>query len=534
MKIIVAFSNALRDGRRFFLEELWAKDLDGLKGLRRVLFSLCRIAMIVGRDFQNNKCSLQASGLTYITLVSMVPVLAIMFSFSKGLGMQNKLMSAVGLEVLESVTIVDGEEVKETRFQVVTTAAAQESEDSQDDAQEASPGSESLPVDAQEALPSPEASGNAAASRASEPAAPPPPPPPAGLASSLPPPMQQVLVSIFTYVEKTSFATLGLIGSLMLLITVIISMSKLEDNLNTIWGVKKGRPISRKISEYLVVLILLPIVFLLATSLNAVISSHSLLAYLSEHAPTLAWVIRKSFAILAAIFITGGFTFFYIFMPNTSVKIFPAVIAGFVAGIMWSVLQWAYLSLQVGLTNYNAIYGTFAVVPFFLAWLYASWGIILVGAEISFAIQNHRTMRWERISDQTSNGACVLLAVMVVYKVCRAFSKGEPAWQPLTYARENGISTRIMHRVLESLQQAGIIVAIAQDDKADTAFLPSRDPQDLTLAIVEEAFRDTHSRDADSFMQHLPAKLAQDFTSRYQKFQDDLARRNFQELAAID
>ena len=526
MKIITAFGNAINDGRRFFLEELWVKDLDGLKGLHRAVFSLCRIAMIVGRDFQSNKCSLQASGLTYITLVSMVPVLAIMFSFSKGLGMQSRLMSAVGLETVESVIVVDGEEVTETKFQVVTAAESQEAEILQEAVQAGEP----LSADVQPAAAPLESSGSlvtrTTAKAAGQPVA-------GSMASSLPPPMQQALVSIFAYVEKTSFATLGLIGSLMLLITVIASMSKLEDNLNTIWGVKKGRPMSRKISEYLVVLILLPIVFLLATSLNAVISSNSLLAYLSEHTPTLAWVIRKSFAILAVIFITGGFTFFYIFMPNTSVKIFPAVMAGFVAGIMWSVLQWAYLSLQVGLTNYNAIYGTFAVVPFFLAWLYASWSIILVGAEISFAIQNHRTMQWEHVLEQTSAGAGVLLAVLVVYKVCRAFRKGEPAWQPLTYARENGISTRIMHRVLETLQQAGIIVAIAQDDKTDQAFLPGREPQGLTLAIVEEAFRDTHSRDATKFMQYLPEKLAQDFTSRYQKFQDDLAGRNFQELAAI-
>lgn len=491
MKIVSAAVTAFADGRRFFLEELWRQDLDGLKGLRRLLFSLCRIGMIVGRDFQLNKCSLQASGLTYITLVSMVPVLAIMFSFSKGLGMQSKLMSAVGLEAVHSVTIIDGEEIKETKFQVAAAVPSSGSDSGAD-----------VPA--------------------------------AGLASSLPPPMQQALVSIFTYVEKTSFATLGLVGSLMLLLTVILSMSKLEDNLNTIWGVTKGRPVSRKISEYLVVLILLPVVFLVATSLNAVISSNSLLSYLAENAPALAWIIRKSFAFLAALFTIAGFTFFYIFMPNTSVKIFPAVMAGLVTGILWSILQWAYLTLQVGLTNYNAIYGTFAVVPFFLAWLYASWSVILVGAEISFAIQNHRTMQWERISEQTSSGACMLLAMLVVYQVCRAFRCGETPWEPLKYARENGISTRIMHRVVETLQQATIIVAIAQEEKSDQAFLPARDPQVLTMAMVEEAFRNVHSRDAENFMHCLPKELAEDFTRRYQKFQDDLSSRNFHQLTATE
>jgi len=143
-------------------------------------------------------------------------------------------------------------------------------------------------------------------------------------------------------------------------------------------------------------------------------------------------------------------------------------------------------------------------------------------------------MQWERISEQTSSGASMLLAVMVVYQVCRAFRRGEGPWQPLKYARENGISTRIMHRVVETLQQSGIIVAVAQDEKSDKAFLPGRDPQGLTLAMVEEAFRNTHSRDAENFMHCLPKELAEDFARRYRKFQDDLSSRNFQQLAAID
>lgn len=143
-------------------------------------------------------------------------------------------------------------------------------------------------------------------------------------------------------------------------------------------------------------------------------------------------------------------------------------------------------------------------------------------------------MQWERISEQTSSGASMLLAVMVVYQVCRAFRRGEGPWQPLKYARENGISTRIMHRVVETLQQSAIIVAIAQDEKSDKAFLPGRDPQGLTLAMVEEAFRNTHSRDAENFMHCLPKELAEDFARRYRKFQDDLSSRNFQQLAAID
>ncbi len=527
MSFLKSIQTAVSDGRRFFLDELWARDLNALTGLRRIVFSLCRIGMIVGRDFQQNKCSLQASALTYITLVSMVPILAIMFSFSKGLGMQNRLMDVLGLETVEQIEMVDGNEVITTKFQVVQVPE-NEGIDESAGLPEAVEAAESL-QESKALLP---AAVEAVPEGVPEFTAPKPKNGGSGgmIATKLPAPMQQVLVNIFTYVEKTSFATLGLVGSLLLLLTVIFSMAKLEDNLNTIWGVRQSRPISRKISEYLVVLILMPVVFLAATSVNAIISSNSLLNYLAEHASTLEWLIRKSLVLLAMLFVAGGFSFFYVFMPNTNVKIFPAVAAGMVTGILWFAVYWAYIVLQVGLTNYNAIYGTFAVVPFFLAWLYANWSIILIGAEISFAVQNYRTMHWEKTTERVSPWACTILGILVVLKICRAFREGKGGWKALDFARENGIPTRIMHSVLETLQKARLILPLAQENKDDVCFLPGRAPEHLTLAMIEDAFRNTHNNDAQTFMRHLPAKVSNDFARVYQHYQSELSSQNFHDL----
>lgn len=512
MGFIQSVQTAISDGKRFFFDELWSRDLNALSGLRRVVFSLCRIGMIVGRDFKQNKCNLQASGLTYITLVSMVPILAIMFAFSKGLGMQNRLMAVLGLEEVVKIEVIDGKKVETKKFQVIKLPESEAVEKA-----EKQPESATVSPAAIEGVPeftAPKTNHNGIGV----------------IATKLPEPMQQVLVNIFTYVEKTSFATLGLVGSLMLLMTVIFSMAKLEDNFNTIWGVRKSRPFSRKISEYLVVLILMPIVFLAATSVNAILSSNSIMNYLAEHASTLEWLIRKSLVLVAMLFIVGGFSFFYIFMPNTNVKIFPAVVAGAVTGILWFAVYWAYIVLQVGLTNYNAIYGTFAVVPFFLAWLYANWSIILIGAEISFAVQNYRTMQWEKTTEHASSWACTILGVLVELKICQAFRDGKGGWKPLDFARENGIPTRLMHSVVETLQRARLIVPVAQENKDDVCFLPGRAPEHLTLAMIEEAFRNTHSHDAQVVMRHLPEKVNNDFARVYRHYQNELSAQNFRDL----
>ncbi|NMA44068.1 MAG: YihY/virulence factor BrkB family protein [Oligosphaeraceae bacterium] len=517
MSIVKNISSAITDGKRFFLDELWASDLQTLPALRRFVFSLCRIGMIVGRDFQRNKCSLQASALTYITLISMVPILAIMFAFSKGLGMQNRLMNSLGLEQVVHIEFIDGQEVKTTKFQIIEQEETT-IENMQDKAADAASETKVVVSETDPDIPHltrPGASQNKGQSL---------------LASNLPKPMQQVLVNIFSYVEKTSFATLGLVGSLTLLGTVIISMSKLESNFNTIWGQRHSRPLPRKISEYLVVLILMPIVFLAISSLNAVISSNKILFYLAEHTPSLAWIIRKACVLLLALFVVGGFSFFYIFMPNTKVKPFPALAAGLVAGALWFAVYWAYIVLQVGLTKYNTIYGTFAAFPFFLGWLYANWSIILIGAEISFAVQNYRTMHWEKVSEHTSPWAANILGILVLLKCSRSLQEGAGGWEALEYARENDIPTRVMRYALEVLQGAGLIIPVFKDNKEEQSYLPGRMPEDLNLAMVEEAFRKTSQEDAVIFSRHLPEQVNRSFEQFYAQYQNALAKQNFKDL----
>ena len=92
----------------------------------------------------------------------------------------------------------------------------------------------------------------------------------------------------------------------------------------------------------------------------------------------------------AWIFFFGiAFSVLYKFMPNTRVRIGSAVASGIFGGALWTIWQWFYITLQIGIANYNKIYATFASVFIFLLWVYVSWQIVLLGAEIGFAIQNH-------------------------------------------------------------------------------------------------------------------------------------------------
>ena len=503
------------DGKRFMLEELWTQDTSTLSAMKRFLFSLCRIIMIVVRGFQEDNCSLQASALTYITLVSLVPMLAIMFSFSKGLGMQSKILDEIGL-VRHETTAEDGMHQWEYSIAEYKPLLPQTPTDKKD-SEVPSDTEKTNESDCQDNNEPP--TENHSRTEAD-----------ALLAQKLPPPMQQALIKIFEYVDHTSFAALGLIGSIMLLFSVIGSMSKLENSFNQIWGVKKARSFMRKCSEYLVVLILVPIIFIVMTSLNTVLLSNGFVVYLKTHFGQVAVMIQFIVRLIGYVFVLFGFGFFYMFMPNTKVKAFPGIVGGLIAGLLWFGVQWAYLHLQVGLTKFNSIYGTFAVLPFFLAWLYANWSIILLGAEISFAVQNHRTMHIEKASEDASTGVCVVLGQLLLYEACKSFRQGKGPWSPTEFGMAQDIPTRIIRHVVDVLSKEGILMRIQAEEAQSELFLPGRDISMLSPADVEEAFRGNQSINTRQYLNALPRTLRERYQQIYENFTSSLSAMTFDKL----
>lgn len=481
------------DARRFFREELWDRDVGTLPRMKRFFFSLCRVSTIVVKGFIADNCGLQASALTYISLMSMVPVLALMFSFTKGIGMQNRIIEVIGLEKQEITETVDGEKVVNIRF----TIPSPEESDAEDIPGTTPPPPETRP-----------GGGDAMRLR------------------SLPEPLQKAVITIFTYVENTKFGALGLVGSLLLFWAVVKAISKLEHTFNAIWGIKESRPLFRRITEYIFLIIMIPMVFLVATSVNAAMSSQEVVERIQALAGPLAWLYRRLIRLSGFVIIGLAFSFLYGFMPNTKVKLFPALVAGFIAGILWFLTQWAYITFQIGVTKYNAIYGTFAVVPFFLAWLYANWMLVLFGAEVSFAVQNHRTYMLESSSARVSPAVLSLLGLVLTYEACKAFYEGRKPLSPGDYARKHAIPARMLSAVTSGLVEAGVLVRV--EGEGDR-YVPGKDLSHLTLEDVEEAFRGHNKQFSQKFVNMLPEKLGSEFVSQYETFRKKLAGISFRD-----
>jgi len=534
----------IKQTKDFFTEGLWVTDYSGRAWPKRALIFLVRTLMVIGKGYKEDKCSLQASALTYITMVSLVPMLAIMLAFCKGIGLQNRLMDAIGIEEIKEIDN-SGEEEITFRIRQVAKATAdcdstgqeQVQTETQEAEPQAAPATDEQPDDAsvegdtappdsaeateEEATAVPSVNKILDQAIATQ----------SGLASSLPESVQKILVSIFSYVQKTNFAAMGIVGSLMVLISVIFSISKLEVTLNSIWGISKGRPFLRQFGEYLLLLILIPILFLIAFGASSLMSPEFLLRYIPWQSSYLATVLLLLARAISSLFVVGAFGLFYIYMPNTKVRLMPGMIAGLFASILWAAAQWAYISLQIGLARYNAIYGTFAIVPFFLGWMYASWSIILLGAEVSFALQNNRTLSLEKNADNASFGARIEVATLVLYEVCRQYQIGGGPWSFQSFARRTDLPVRVLRKVVDILENGKLLVRVSdQNGNRAEDFLPGCPPDVFTLDKIEEAFRQQYGLDARTFLNLLPSRLAALTSDAYNNFQKNLSSLTFKDI----
>jgi membrane protein len=178
------------------------------------------------------------------------------------------------------------------------------------------------------------------------------------------------------------------------------------------------------------------------------------------------------------------FTGLYLFMPNTRISPRAALLGGAFGGILWQLLQWGYVTFQIGVTRNNAIYGTMAALPVFMLWIYISWVIVLLGLEVTFAIQNFRTIRLELRGEKLSADGREAADLAILLSASAAFIKGE---KPLTiddFTQSLNLAPRFTQQSLSFLVHCGFLNEIAQGKDTLNAYQPAIDVASLTLHEV--------------------------------------------------
>lgn len=296
---------------------------------------------------------------------------------------------------------------------------------------------------------------------------------------------QEISGKIIGFVGNIKVGVLGALGLSMLFYTVVSLIQKIEDALNAIWKIKKSRTFARRFSDYTSILLIGPVLIFTAMGLTASVMSTKVVQGILTMQP-FGTVIYLTGKIIPYILVCAAFTFIYSFLPNIRVKFSSAIMGGLFAGILWETTGWVFASFVVSSAKYTAVYSGFAILIMFLIWLYLSWLILLVGAEISFYHQYPQFLTVKKETLLLSNRMKEKLAMLVMYLIGQNHYLNRKPWTLETLLRRLHVPFEPVQDVLSNLEDRGFIIESGDEPPA---FLPARDIETIRLRELLRSVR---------------------------------------------
>ncbi|MFL1467684.1 YihY/virulence factor BrkB family protein [Marinobacter sp. DUT-3] len=307
---------------------------------------------------------------------------------------------------------------------------------------------------------------------------------------------------ILSFVDNMKVGVLGSVGLALLVYTVISLVQKIERSFNMIWRVPDMRSMAQRFSNYLSVIMVGPLLMVSAIGATATIFSSEFVQTLVEIEPFGSLIIAIT-RFTPFFLVVGAFTFVYVFIPNTRVKLRYAFIGGLVAGVSWQAAGMLFASFVAGSAKYEAIYSSFAIGIILLIWIYLNWMILLLGASLSFYLQNPGSVA-KRHQVQLSPELQEKVALALMWMVAKPFSEGKPAPQQEWLEHQLRVPGEVTRGVSDKLIRAGFLtLAGSQGDK----LTPGRALNLITVGNVLDAVRHDEDRVVDRLPAVLPAWL---------------------------
>jgi membrane protein len=383
------------------LEQLfWDPRVDQLPLALKLAVKTLRFVYGVLRDVVTGDITLRAMGLVYITILSIVPLIAIIFSILKGFGFHRRLEPFI-----ENFMQPLGEKGVELTEQVMV------------------------------------------------------------------------------FVENVQGNVLAGLGLIMLFVTTISMAQKVEDSFNFVWRVDRPRGLAQRLSEYLSLILIIPIVMVTAAALIGAVESNALVQRIADIQPFGATLVLAG-KLAPYLLVVLGFTLLYWFLPNTRVKLIAAMAGGLTGGILWATTGMVFATFVATSARTMSIYATFAIVILALIWLYLCWLILLVGALVSFYTQNPEHLRLGYRRATLSGRQAEQIALTLMTMAAKAFREGGDQPTLSEVADDLKLPGFLLSPIANRLVAAGLLGRTAKN-----ALYPQRDPGGIQLKAVIEAVR---------------------------------------------
>ena len=283
-------------------------------------------------------------------------------------------------------------------------------------------------------------------------------------------------------VHTKSGIILGL-GLVFMLWTVLMLVSNIEKTFNDIWQVKKPRSLFRTFTDYIAMLFLVPIIIVVMAGISIFMAT---IADNLDQYVVISSVAHFLIDLSPYILLSGAFFALYVFMPNTKVHLRSAILPAILAGTAMQWLQFFYIHSQIWVSSYNAIYGSFAALPLFMLWVQFSWIICLVGAELTYTMQNLEESAFMSDAKSMSHRYRMMLSALLLSLICKRFAEGRKPYTALELKLETNIPIRVTSELLYDMTQAHLILeTYTTDEKGDDpVYLPAESLDNLSVGTM--------------------------------------------------
>ena len=389
----------------FIQSHIWELPLDQLPRWQSPLIKQVRVLILAFKGFNRDKCQLRAAALTFYSILSLIPILAMVFGIAKGFGFEHTL------ELLLQEKIASRDMV------------------------------------AQEGL-------------------------------------DWIISKAKLLLESTRGSLIAGVGLIVLMWAATRVLRHIEAALNDIWEIKNSRPWIRNFTDLLSIMVIAPILFILAQSttvfITAIIQDLSKGMKLLGHLFLLIKLVPFGLIWLL-------FTMIYVVVPNTKVNFKSALVAGVIVGTIFQLSQWIFFKSQMGISKYNAIYGSFAFLPLLLIWIQTAWLILLLGAEIAFANQHINRYEFALGSQEVKPSFKKLVTLLITNLLVRNFVEAKSSLTAEEISATLHAPVRLVRQCITDLMNSKIINEVGKKNSQDTSYQPARSVENLSVSFVLKA-----------------------------------------------
>jgi membrane protein len=448
--------------------------------------------VLVGRSFVRNRCPVRASALSYTTLLAMIPMLAVAMSItsailkSEGQVRIKQFIEQFVDNIVPTASVMKAapsEDEPEVPAAFTNELAAIQFDATNFLATYAATDPQSISNDSTQIITATNAAEASAAITATNAAS-----TAAGVTQVKKNVSREAANMIYEFAEKSYSGALGVTGMIFLVLTAILTLTRVEETFNDIWGVTQGREWWSRITNYFFTISLGPVLIIAALGL----ANGPNFAKTRELMTIVPFIEPLISTYLPVLLICFTFAMFYKLVPNTRVDFSAALVGGSLAGISWYFYNKIIVHVASSAVSANAVYGGLFMIPLLMGGLYVVWLTVLFGAQVAYAFQNRASYLQDRLAENVNQRGREFVALRLMTFIGQHFHRGLPPATIREISAELGIPSRLVQQVLRTLLLAGLVVEVTG---VESGFSPARPLEAINCHHILLAMRATHGQE---------------------------------------